>query len=391
MRNRAGVMDLQELDSRLALIGSVKNGQGQGPIESVENKESQVEVATYCRNVPAVSESESCQQVLHIFQNHLDLPCVVPCDDNHVPIGLIMRDKFYKHLASRFAADLFYDRPATMFATPGPLICEKSTPARTLLDAALERQDAEFYDCLIVTEQGQLYGVLTTEDLMLISRELERRTELLRSRVIRESQGHVQEIASSVEQLSSISRLSLTESQRMSRLAETGRAELEEMKASFSHVLELMQLQQGLVMKLLEQKDEVSSITASIREVAERSKILAINASIEASRAGAHGQGFAVVADEMRQLALSTKQFSEDIGQDLEIIHSLIEQTVSAVKSTSYEMSVSYERVGKADETFRELAGSADVAKSRGEEMSVSATEAARITGDVLQNLTAIN
>ncbi|WMT39538.1 methyl-accepting chemotaxis protein [Paenibacillus sp. D2_2] len=380
------VMEPQTLDIKPADSQDSRDGQ----LEMVTVEESQVEIASYTRSIPAISESTSCQQVLHIFQNNPGVPCVVPCDDSNVPTGLIMRDKFYKHLATRFAADLFYDRPAMMFAEKEPLICEISTPARTLLDAALERQDAEFYDCLIVTKQSKLYGVLTTQDLMLISRELERMTDQLRSSVIRESQSHVLEIASSVQQVSSISQLSLNESQKMSQLAKTGRSELEELKSSFSHVLEMMKQQQGLVSQLLEQTDEISSFTASIRELAERSKILAINASIESARAGEYGKGFSVVANEMRQLAQSTKQFSEDIGHGLDIIHSLIEETASAVTSTNYEMSASNDRVGKADETFRDLADSADLAKDRGREMSDSSTEATRITGDVLHNLTTL-
>lgn len=380
------VMEPQVQESKLDESRDMKNGHPE--VATVEK--SQIEIASYTRNVPAISDSTSCQQVLHIFQNSPAVPCVVSCDDSNVPTGLIMRDKFYKHLASRFAADLFYDRPAVMFAEKEPLICERSTPARTLLDAALKRHDAEFYDCLIVTKQRKLFGVLSTQDLMLISRELERMTDQLRSTVIQESQSHVMEIASSVQQVSSISQLSLSESQKMSHLAKTGRSELEELKTSFSHVLEMMKQQQGLVTQLLEQTDEISSFTASIRELSERSKILAINASIESARAGAYGQGFSVVANEMRQLAQSTKQFSEDIGHGLDIIHTLIEQTASAVSSTSYEMSVSNERVGKADETFRDLADSADIAKDRGREMSDSSTEATRITGDVLHNLTSL-
>src|SRR5690606_13587003 len=98
----------------------------------------------YCRFVPTTGPEESCLSVLKRFQADVKLPCIIVCDYANRPLGLLMRDTFYRRLAGRFAADLFYERPALMFAEKSPLITEITTSPRELIDAALNRESAVF-------------------------------------------------------------------------------------------------------------------------------------------------------------------------------------------------------------------------------------------------------
>ncbi|GAA0133709.1 hypothetical protein YSY43_05490 [Paenibacillus sp. YSY-4.3] len=357
------------------------------PSVDLGERGSAVRADAYCRAVPTTGPEESCLDVLKRFQSDAKLPCVIVCDHANRPLGLLMRDTFYRRLAGRFAADLFYERPALMFAEKSPLITEITTSPRRLIDAALNREAAVFYDSLILTEQGEFKGVMTVQDLMLMSRELQREADQIREEIVRESHTKVLEIDRSVNEVSATSERSLRQSEEMSDLATAGRTELEAVQASFSRVLKMTKSQEEQVAALLEHASNISSIAASIRVLADQSSLLAMNASIEAAHAGEHGRGFAVVASEIRKLALQTKMFSDDIGLTLDIVSGLVKQTAEASSLTTVEMQLSHDRVNSADHTFQMLVDSVRTVEARGREMFQTAGNAAKQTEIVLHEL----
>lgn len=346
-----------------------------------------VEVRFYCRKVPVIGAEVTCRHVLGQFQKQPELPCIVICDDDHKPMGLLMRDRFFRHLAGRFAADLFYEESAFRFAQRQPLISELDTPPGELLDQALGREGASFYDGLILTDLGQYYGILTVQDLMQMSRQLQREADEARQTAVRESRDRIVEIERSIAEVAESAKRSLLESERMSGLSAEGRQELEAVKASFTRVLEMTRSQEKQMAELLERTKQISSVADHIRSLADQSGMLAMNASIEAAHAGDHGRGFAVVASEVRKLAQQTKSFSEEIGSTLGVVNRLIQQTAGTASTTAEEMAESHGRVGNADGTFQALVASARTVEERGQEMFRSSETAAGRTRTVLDEL----
>ncbi|WP_244188351.1 CBS domain-containing protein [Paenibacillus kribbensis] len=127
-------------------------------------------ITTYvpCREVPIIGTDMSCKELLALMKTQEEIPCVIVVDKNELPLGIIMRDAYNRHFTGRFAAALFYDKPAAIFADPNTLIVDLKSPASDIVELAMLREDQRFYDCLLLKEGTQLLGVLTIRDILSV-------------------------------------------------------------------------------------------------------------------------------------------------------------------------------------------------------------------------------
>lgn len=348
------------------------------------------DVADFSRYVPVIHGDQKCSEVLNMFKNDPALPCLVICEQGEYPKGLVMRDFFYRNLTGRFAPDLFYERPVKEFAQPEYAVYETSTPPGELLDHALNRSGNMFYDSLILTHQRKYYGILTLQDLMMLSRRLQQLAEEERQSTLQRSGKMVDDIGKTVVQASAASERSLQEAEQMSKLASAGQEELKEVIDAFERVKKVTFSQKDQVNELSSCSQDISQIAARIRELAELSGILAINASIEASHAGVHGRGFAVVADEVNKLAKETKQLSGKIEATLERVGELVKATDQSMRITSGELEYSQVHVKQAGDTFGQLVDSVRQTERRGRESASAADQALKMTALVSEELSGL-
>ncbi|MBV9109458.1 MAG: hypothetical protein JO306_08645 [Gemmatimonadetes bacterium] len=150
----------------------------------------------------------------------------------------------------------------------------------------------------------------------------------------------------------------------------------------------------GEVVSLRERGGEIGSISDAIREVAEQTNLLALNAAIEAARAGEHGRGFAVVADEVRKLAESSAGSAERIGVLVEQVLGQIGRVADDVTGTRADMVEGAEGADRAASALRESI--TQVARLRSEiaevaSLTAGATEQTETISDAVSRSTDIS
>ncbi|MGO1120006.1 methyl-accepting chemotaxis protein [Rhodovibrionaceae bacterium A322] len=129
----------------------------------------------------------------------------------------------------------------------------------------------------------------------------------------------------------------------------------------------------GLVEELAEASESVSAVVSLIRDIAEQTNLLALNATIEAARAGEAGKGFAVVASEVKSLANQTAKATEVITEKITLIQSQTGSTVTAIEGVVQRIS----EVGTAMENISAAVDEQNLAITN---VSSNTTEAARGT-----------
>lgn len=184
-------------------------------------------------------------------------------------------------------------------------------------------------------------------------------------RHIQQIVGTMEGFSKSVAEVADMAGNSLGDAKAMQRVVEENNRNMELSIAATSKVANTVQNTSMTISDLGGAIENIGSIANTIKEIAEQTNLLALNAAIEAARAGEQGRGFAVVADEVRKLAERTATSTKDIARTISEINTIADAAVASMHDAVSEVETGIALIRKNGDGLKEIMGATDSVSQR--------------------------
>ena len=168
----------------------------------------------------------------------------------------------------------------------------------------------------------------------------------------------IEQLTANIDRVSGLALEVRQAAEQSETVSDNGVLVIESATSEMIHIADTVRQASTTVSRLGTQSEEIFSVVNVIREIADQTNLLALNAAIEAARAGEQGRGFAVVADEVRKLAERTTQSTKEIAAMIERMQNDANAAVADMKAGVEQVNIGVELADKAGASIRDIKGS---------------------------------
>jgi methyl-accepting chemotaxis protein len=200
----------------------------------------------------------------------------------------------------------------------------------------------------------------------------------------------VTEMSSATQEIATNAESTAAAAQQSAQSSTQGKALVDKTRTTINSLASEVDENTTVIGELSVHAQAISGILTTIQGIAEQTNLLALNAAIEAARAGEQGRGFAVVADEVRVLSHRTQDSTAEIYTTIETLQNTTKQAVNLMDSSKGLASNSVDDVNAAAQAIEEITQAVNVISDMAGQIAIAAEEQTQVTSEITKNTVAI-
>jgi len=225
-------------------------------------------------------------------------------------------------------------------------------------------------------------SVVTRQTTQAVQQQLTETTQV--ATAMNEMSATVREVAANTSHTATASAEANTESRE-------GRQVVDQAVAQISELANQIESAASVIQGVQQDSDNISTVLDVIKGIAEQTNLLALNAAIEAARAGEQGRGFAVVADEVRNLASRTQESTEEINQMIDKLQTGSKKAVGVMEQSQKQAHSAVEYATKAGDSLSTIAGVVENINDMSTQIASAAEEQSAVAEEINRNIVSIS